>query len=365
MLLIHACDSIFSLAAKFYHHRDPSTLVTIPSPRSSIDFKALTACTDFHEDTLTPSSVDNKCATESIYDVSRNQLLPDYELQRTPKCARQIQPENPGHRNLDSSMVTVEDFLKRSNKRGVKRQYGKPKRRTKRLGDNSALFKGETQQEILGSDAGDTSEDVMQLRSKKIRRATSYESSSDESSPDHEESRPLQIKGKKNRNRMLKPLKERLYEAAVLTHGNPDDILVHGATTDSELASSRRPLCFIPSTQPELDDHQVNKSRPRTWTLVDPRKSMAIRSASFSSKTRPCLQHIDSTSSGKTSKLFVRPPRRWKFADASLANSSLTNLKSKRQPNKPAVKTFEYPPLIFVSLKEAEEDYKSMFSYDR
>ncbi|KAF8806981.1 hypothetical protein BYT27DRAFT_6615672 [Phlegmacium glaucopus] len=168
----------------------------------------------------------------------------------------------------------------------------------------------------------------------------------------------------KSRGRIHKPLKDRLYEAAVLTHGHPDDILVHGAKTGSELAPSRRPLRFIPNIQPELDESHIDKRRTRTWSLVDPRKSVAIRTASFSSKIRPCLQQMDSSSSGKIANLSVQPPKQWKFTDASLAHSSLSNLKLNRQPKTPAVKGYEYPPLAFVSLKKAEEDYKSIFPYD-
>lgn len=272
---------------------------------------------------------------------------------------------NPSSENLKSSsnivsgperlMMTVEDFLRRSTKREAvtKKQYGRSKRRIKRLDDNGALFEPERQHEVSGSDAGDTGQDMMQLRSKKIRRATRYESSSDESlSLNHGESSPLENQKRKTRSRILKPLKERLYAAAVLTHGHPDDILVHA--TGSELAPSRRPLCFVPNTQPELDGDQMDKRRPQTWSLVDPRKSMAIRTASFSSKIRPCLQHMGSTS-GKPSKLSLHPPKRWKFADTTLLKN--------RQPKTPAVKRdFEYPPLAFVSLKEAEEDYKTIFS---
>jgi hypothetical protein len=269
---------------------------------------------------------------------------------------------NPSSNNIASDpgqqMMTVEDFLKRSTKREAK-QYGKPKKRIKRLRDNGALSDADGQHEILESDTRDTGQDMMQLRSKKIRRATIYESSSDESSSiNHGESSPLEKKRKKARSRTLKSLKERLYEAAVSTHGHPDDILVYGATNGSELAPSRRPLHFIPNTQPEIDDDQMDKRRLQTWSLIDPRKSTAIRTASFSSKIRPCLQYMNSTS-GKTANLSVQPPKRWKFPDASFSCSSL---RSDRQPKTAVKKAFEYPPLTFVSLKEAEEDYKSIFS---
>ena len=336
---------------------------------------SLAACTDFHEDSLVPSSIENKRGTEGNRDATHDQhleILPDCGFQLTPKYARRTQAANLrlGSENLNSSasdpgqhMMTVEDFLKRSTKREtvVKKQYGKPKRRIKRLGDNGALFETETQHKILGSDTGDTSQGIMQLRSRKIRRATMHESSSDESSSlNHGESSPLEIKGKKTRGRILKPLKERLFEAAVLTHGHPDDILVHGPTNSSVLAPSRRPLRFVPNIQPEFDDYQIDKRRPRTWNLVDPRKSTAIRTASFSSKIRPCLQHMDSTLIGKSANLSVQPPKRWKFTDDSF---SFGNLKSNRQPKiSPVKKAHEYPPLTFVSLKEAEEDYKSIFS---
>ena len=351
-------------------------VVLSPSSKSSnnspsVGFKALAACTEFHEDSLVPSSIENK---QDICDASHSQHLenfPDYGLQHTPKCARQIQPVKLGSENLNSSsnmasdsgqlMMTVEDFLKRSTKREavVKKQYGKSKRRIKRLDDNGALFEAERQHGILGSDAGDMGQDILQLRSKKIRRATIYESSSDDdSSLNQGESSPLEKKRKKTR-RHIKPLKERLYEAAVLTHGHPDDILVHGVATGSELAPSRRPLHFIPNAQPELDD-QTDNRRPATWSLVDPRKSTAIRTASFSSKIRPSLQNMNSNWR-KTANLSVQPPKRWKFTGAS--HSSLGNLKSTEQPKMPTVKNaYEYPPLAFVSVKEAEEDYKSIFS---
>ena len=350
----------------------PSSKSCNISPNSGIN--TLAACTELHEDTLVPSSIENERGTEGNLDASHNrhlEMLPDCGLQLTPKFARRTQAVNLGlgSENLNSSsdiasdpgqpMMTVEGFLKRSAKRetAVKKQYGKPKRRIKRLGDNGALFETERQHEISGT--GDTSQDIMELRSKKkIRRATMYESSNDESSSlNHGESSPLEIK-KKIRGPILKPLKERLFEAAVLTHGHPDDILVHGPTTGSELAPSRRPLRFIPNIQPELDE--IDKPRPRTWSLVDPRKSTAIRTASFSSKIRPCLQQMDLTFMGKSGNSSVQPPKRWKFTDDSF---SFGNLKSNRQPKiSPVKKAYEYPPLTFVSLKEDEKNYKSIFS---
>ena len=348
-------------------------VVSSPSSKSSNispDFgtNALAAaCTEFHEDALVlPSSIENKLGTE----VSR-----DCGPQLTPKYASRTKDINLrlDYENLNSSgniasdpgqlMMTVEDFLKRSTKREAmeKKQYGKPKRRIKRLGD--ALFKPGGQHEILGSDPGDTSQGIMQLRSRKIRRATIYESSSDESSSlIHGESSPLKIMRKKTRlgGRTLKPLKDRLFEAAVLTHGDPDDILVHGPTTGSVLPPSRRPLRFVPSIQPELDGNQLEKHRPQTWSFVDPRKSTAIRTASFSSKIRPCLQHMNLSFTRKSANLSDQPPKLWKFTDDSF---SLGNLKSSRQPKiSPIKNAHEYPPLTFVSLKEAEADYKSIFS---
>ena len=340
----------------------PSSKSCNVPPNSGIN--ALESCKD---DILVPSSVENKRGTEGSSDNQHLKLL-DCELQLTPKYAKRTQAVklSPGSENINSSsdtgqlMMTVEDFLKRSAKREtvLKKQYDKPKRRIKRLDVNGALFETEGQHAILGSDI---SQDIMQLRSRKIRRATIYESSNDESSSlTHGESSPLEIKRKKPRRRILKPLKERLFEASVLTHGDPDDILVHGPTTDSELAPSRRPLRFVPNIQPELDGYQIDKRRPPTWSLVDPRKSTAIRTASFSSKIRPFLQHMNLTSTGKSTNLSFQPPKRWKFTDDS---SSIANQKPNRQPKiSPLKKTNEYPPLTFVSLKEAEEDYRSIFS---
>jgi hypothetical protein len=352
-------------------------VISSPSSKScnispNFDINALAACTEFHEDTLVPSSIENKRGTEGSRDVSHSQQLklPDCGPQLTPKYARRTQAVNSklGSENLKSSsniapdpgqpMMTVEDFLKRS----TKKQYSKPKRRIKRLGDNDgALFETERQHEILGSDTGDTSQGIMQLRSRKIRRATMYESLSDESSSlNHGESSPLEIKRKKTRGRILKkPLKERLFEAAVLTHGHPDDILVHGPTTGSELAPSRRPLHFIPNIQPELDGHQIDKRRPRTWSLVDPRKSTAIRTASFSSKMRPCL-HLTSTEN--STKLSVQPPKRWKFTDGSFSSGNLKSNRDRQPKITPVKGAYKHAPLTFVSLKEAEEDYRSIFS---
>ena len=349
---------------------------SIKSSKSSPSFglEASAACTKVHEDTFVPSFFENKHGTEGVRDAQHLENLPGYGL-HTPKRARRLQPENLGNENLPSSrnivpssrqlMMTVNDFLKRTNKTEsvIKKQYGKPKRRIKRLGDNSTLFE---EHGILESDAEDTGQGFMQLRSKKIRRATMYESSSDESSSlNHGESSPLEFKRKKPQGRIHKPLKERLYEAAVLTHGDPDDILVHGAGTVSELAPSRRPLRFVPDTQPELDNYQMDtKRRSRTLNFVDPRKSTAIRTASFSSKIRPYLQDTDPAFPGKTANLFVQHPKRWQFANAGLVSSSI--LKSNRQPKIPAVKRgYKYPPLALVSVKEAEEDYKSIFCSDK
>ena len=355
-------------------------VISSPSSKScnispNFGINSLATCTEFHEDTqaLVPSSIENERGTEGSHDVSHDQHLKLPECGLQLKCARQTQAVNLklGSENLKSSsdiasdpgqpMMTVEDFLKRS----TKKQNSKPKRRIKRLGDSGALIETERRHEILGSDTGDASQGIMQLRSRKIRRAAMYDSetlSDDDSSLNHGESSPLEIKRKKPRGRILKPLKERLFEAAVLTHGNPDDILVHGSTTGSELAPSRRPLRFVPDIQSELDDgHQIDKRHPRTWSLVDPRKSTVIRTASFSSKIRPCLQHMNLALPGKSTNLSDQTPKRlWKFTDDKF---SFGNLKSNGQPKiSPVKKAHKYPPLTFVSLKEAEEDYKSIFS---
>ncbi|KAF8149891.1 hypothetical protein B0H34DRAFT_166209 [Crassisporium funariophilum] len=271
-------------------------------------------------------------------------------------------------------MVTLEDFLRRSSELKPKKEkrYGKERKRTtSHLEVDSAPAPGgvvEVQPELSKQEEEEEEEDSMfHLRSRKVPRVLSPESSSEfgASSTVPEPSSPLAVyerKRTKKRNLHPKTLNHRLYEAAISTHGHPDDSLVQPAGG----ALSRVPLRFVPGEEGAIDEERGDQ-RPRPqWTLVDPRKSTAIRTARFCSRITPALRFA--LPAGNVAKMSaVRLPMRWRL---DVPESSSPGQKSSRrrrnsQAGKQDIETSECRPLSFVSLEKAEEDYRVLFSADK
>ncbi|KDR76280.1 hypothetical protein GALMADRAFT_472981 [Galerina marginata CBS 339.88] len=292
--------------------------------------------------------------------------------------------DSAGHRTPTNrqNVVTVEEFLKRSSdqKPAVKRRYGK-KRLYKKAVEN---VPDQAHCDI------DETEDSIRLRSRQVRREPLLADPSSEigtSSVSHGPSSPMPSprlspskKSKKKNHNKQKPLKQRIYEAAISTYGEPDAEFMRPAKAGEDPADQNRaPLRFVPG--PNIKERHLGRTRTRrhNWTLVDPRKFMAIRTASFSSRLRPLGLAPNNCEDGRTEP---SADKRWKW-DEDLGVPSLPDIvverdsegDSRQQSNKcmntgkrkrahegcPPTKVFECPPLMFVSLHEAENSYAAMF----
>ena len=170
----------------------------------------------------------------------------------------------------------------------------------------------------------------------------------------HPRSDPKNTRRGKNR----KPLKERLYEAAILTHGRPDDYYTRSEAT-GKMATNRTALLFVPYEHVSRDC--ADGTTHTKALIVDPRKSMAMQTASLT-----CRSLRGYTDSGLLSHTLDRIPlSKWNLTlnDSGHVKSALT---PKRNESKTtgdmAPMAFAYPPLTFVSFQEAEKNYKNMFS---
>jgi len=217
----------------------------------------------------------------------------------------------------------VEEFLKRSHNPNVK-VYGR--KRVKVVDLNASSSIGEK------TDAAELDDNVISLRSRKIRRGSAPENSGLENPPPH--SSTIQRKKKK----IVKSLGDRLFHAAVQSGGDPIDDVVEPQDTDS----FRIPLQFAPG-----DDCGLVCSKRRAWTLVDPRKAVPFRSATFSSR-----RAAPSTSS----KAERQPLSRWR---AGASNSSpLNGLKPRTQIKSLPRRLDDRVSLSFVPLLEAETTFR-------
>ena len=163
-----------------------------------------------------------------------------------------------------------------------------------------------------------------------------------------------------------KPLKERLYAAAVSTYGVPDAYYSNTCAANGVLESSRVPLHFLPGPQIHpLGRKTLFRSKS---LLVDPRKSAAMQKARFA-----CRNYITELreSGVLTNTLDVMPLSKWNLSSKNgghIHRSSSEVLKKRKQRNlteDTVLLETTCPPLAFVSFQEAEEKYDSMFSSRR
>jgi len=323
----------------------------VPSPIDSE--RELDHSTDFQEGQALPAT--------DIADIRQTQLrrsTPDPPI--TPARSIIATPS----RGLDApvdKVVTVEGFLKRAHR-------GLPKLPSKTRGyDKKPLIK---KLEIgCGIDEQVERHAIPQERQHGIRTCSGPNarcpSLHDESS-DLEKATPSQqtyLNSKRDprlrcRRLKRKPLHERLYEAAVMTGGIPDDSFIHGGTKEE---TTRLPLHFIPGVQSQSP--QSEKRRP--WSLIDPRKTLAIRTASFSRNAR--AREFTNTPL-LVNTLDRLPLTSWNVNLKEGLPQTVTEPTKKRRNDEPEESTpsrFNYAPLSFISLNKAEEDYKVMFSCTR
>ena len=223
-----------------------------------------------------------------------------------------------------TNTLTVEEFLKRSHNPAPNiRVYGR--KRVKVIDLNASSRIGEK------TNTTELDDNVISLRSRKIRRGSAPENSGLENPLPH--SSPI-----KRKKKIVKSLGDRLFHAAVQSGGDPIDDIVEPQDTDS----FRIPLQFAPG-----DDCGLVCSKRRAWTLVDPRKAVPFRSATFSSR------RIAPSTSSEAER---QPLSRWRAG--SLNYNSFSGLKPREQK----VSQFgslprrldDRVPLSFVPLLEAE-----------
>jgi hypothetical protein len=217
----------------------------------------------------------------------------------------------------------VEEFLKRSHNPSPNvRVYGRNRVKVVDLNASSSI--GEE------TNAADLDDNVISLRSRKIRRGSAPENFGLENPPPH--SSPVQRKKKK----IVKSLGDRLFHAAVQSGGDPIDDVVQDAD------SFRIPLQFTPG-----DDCGSACSKRRAWTLVDPRKAVPFRSATFSSR------RIAPSTSSEAER---QPLSRWR---AGSLNSNGLKPREQKASRRTQIKSLQRSlddriPLSFVPLFEAE-----------
>ncbi|KAJ7170737.1 hypothetical protein C8R43DRAFT_980829 [Mycena crocata] len=131
-----------------------------------------------------------------------------------------------------------------------------------------------------------------------------------------------------------KPLKKRLL-SAVLSHTDPDDWLLQDSV------QSKNPLAFS-----EIEDRRPLRLKRRTWSLVDPKKTLPARFNSFSNS-----RHNPSTRSPPKNKTLSG----WQaqiYLDGSVVSKRKAGGKTAKMPA-----PLKCPPLSFVPLHEAERCY--------
>lgn len=171
---------------------------------------------------------------------------------------------------------------------------------------------------------------------------------------------------KRKRRKYRKSLKERIYEAVVATHGLPDDDFAQ-----DENYPTRAPMRFVPGPI-DARTHSVKK---KNCNFVDPRKSRAIRTASFSSRLqRPSrVASRDFSSAVLSHSLDRLPMESWVWSTemsagtrSSLLGSTKVPLNTlKRKCPETTRAGSEYPPLTLLPMDEACPDYENLFRRKR
>ncbi|KAF8962799.1 hypothetical protein BDZ97DRAFT_1920354, partial [Flammula alnicola] len=208
-------------------------------------------------------------------------------------------------------------------------------------------------------DDSDSESDAIQLRSRKISRGALSEVSSSDfgtSSPRH--TPPLASPSRKTLGRATtrKKTRKRRKDFERTLQQDEDD-------------PTRIPLRFFPESVGESDGDNYNglgpsARRKQNWSLVDPRKSKAIRTASFSSKIRAAPRVASNSDEAVLANTLDRlPMEKWRWDThpeyySTTGASTSKKLSGKRRQDEivgPVIGGC--PPLAFVSIHEAEHSY--------
>lgn len=278
----------------------------------------------------------------------------------------------------DPRPLTVEAFLKRPSrhKSRARKTY-----RVKNIKSLKARAIKTTEPTKIGDNGqcdDDHKVDALELRSRNVPRALPSEDDPCDigsSSPEYESSsicdtpkitRPGSLK-RKHRN-FAKPLKARIYEAALATHVDPEDDFAQ-----DEVDPSRPPLSFVSGPA----KNALRKRKTKSWALVDPRKSKSICTASFASTLQRAPRQVANDGFASLSHILDRlPTETWKWEVGqgipppftSDPRSSIKTVNHKAPHNQAtAMESIipKYPPLMFVPLNRANSDYTALFRRKR
>jgi len=269
-------------------------------------------------------------------------LAPPTPLLSVPRLPTDAKPKSAPQDyapNSDSTVVTVEEFLKRSAERPT-RNYGRKKRRVVDLGNSDIV----PDQEWHESEAGD-------LQPKKRRKHRCYSDSRSSSASAYSPSPECRINGNETRlprtcNKKVKSsLASRLIRAAVLSHAEPVDSLMHQSNTASK---SRRPLQFLSETR------GFSPTKRRMWTLVDPRKFAPFSQPSFLPRNRKNITPV--------TPVNYHPLTRWRTSCDEPPHEEPPRKKIKTQALAQKNILIDCRPLLFIPVRDAEELYERKMS---
>jgi hypothetical protein len=259
-------------------------------------------------------------------------ILPPCVTFSVPAPSHQPRTETPSclDHTEDIGVVTVEEFLRRTTDslKPTKVYKGKKKRRIVDL-EECAQGVDDTRLRFPENEAGRSAVSNEPRHS----GATSHQLGSP-ISPSPAGKRLLR---RPRRHRTLKTLAERIFRAAVLSNANAGQI---PESHESNSTSSRRPLSFVKENA-GLRTPSVSKKR-RTLTLVDPRRILPLRQATFSSQHPNNVDLTNRMLSTDVGAHISHQPRLF------------TQTEHKSRAKKLSVCVSKCPPLSFVPLIDAE-----------
>lgn len=339
-----------------------------------------------------------RSAVPTSFDGERELEIPTSELARPGTipgrrryAAGSVMAENKPHVSEHASVLSVEEFLKRSSDSERHPTLNLRRYRGKRRAAGRLVIQSSSPEDPNKSHSRDSEEATMiRLRSRNIPRGdladSEFETSSHlmTSSPVRESGKTVRPRKKPRKG---KNLRERLHEAAVSTYGYVDPDFMDAAAArreESDILDPQirvKPLRFVPGSGIQQRTRSLRHHQDRR-TFVDPRKSNAIRTASFlsSSKDRTARIASNSESAVLMNALDRLPAEKW-VLDLESEEETLSagrNLRthrhslstSKRKHSKDSLLTApgrisECPPLAFVDFEQAEAAYANIFLVER
>jgi len=306
---------------------------------------------------------------------------------REDKIKAHIPDVNRGHiqghsHPVQAEVVTVDKFLKQSPLSKctaapglMSKTYGRRKLKARHHALDSET---RSTPPVQLEDRGDDEENVICLRKRTIKRVLDSEDeisercSSPSEMPSSHEPSPASKRSKTSKKHKLdaKPLRERLFETIVKTHGRMDTEFSSDRGKPGEAQSTRSPLTFIPVPNTLLP-FTAPRNRARQWTLIDPRKSTSIHSASFLTSGKRAADCVVPITEVKDMFDHVPDHRQVPDGDLKLATCVNSQARSHRstnsRPPKPSGRSTarapighpkrqendsrtSYPPLTFVEI---------------